>query len=128
MKVFNLILFLLLTQSIWSQVIFKSPITQYGNFAELETINRTITISSESITVESETPINTIKEEVFYIKEFTQHEFPQHGLSDFFVCTSKGGLITTYFLIPVKDKIEFILAIQPSQYNQDSNVYRFLVN
>ena len=128
MKLASVIILLFTTQNVLCQVVYTSPITEYFPHYNVEYINRTISINAETIIVESETPIKTIKKQIFYIREYMQEELPQQGLSDVFVCSTKDGLYNTYFLIPVMDKVEYIEVAQPRQLNLEPKGYRFLLD
>ena len=110
------------------QVTFTSPITQHFPSGELELIERTIKFDGKEFIIETQTMMNTIHTQKWIVKEYSEMEFPMHGLSHFYVCEAVGGLYTTYILIPSKDPIEYLEIVQPQQYHFEPNHLRFLVD
>lgn len=126
----SVIKFLVLIYSLttWSQVTFTSPITQHFPSGELEIIERNIKFDGKEFIIETKTPVNSWHVQKWLVKEYSEMEFPIHGLSHFYVCEAVGGLFTTYILIPADDPIEYIEIVQPKQYHFEPNHYRFLID
>lgn len=128
MRSFITIFFFFTSLTTWSQVTFTSPITQHFPSGELELIERIIKFDGKEFVIESKTPIDTWHVQKWIVKEYSEMDFPIHGLSHFYVCEAVGGLYTTYILIPDVDLIEYIEVIQPKQLHFEGNHYRFLVD
>lgn len=128
MRYLKIFIFLINSITAWSQVTFTSPITQHFPSGELELIERKISFDGKEFVIESKTPIDTWQVQKWIVKDYSEMEFPIHGLSHFYVCEAIGGLYTTYVLIPSKDPIEYLEIVQPRQYHFEPNHYRFLVD
>ena len=122
-----LILFSLVTQISLSQELYKSPITQHFPSGELERINRTIQFTKDTVFINSETPYG-LQIKKYVVNEYSVHTFPVNGLSEFYVCSSLDNIYTTYFQIPISDKVEFIEVVEPSQFYRPENRYRLLID
>lgn len=110
------------------QVVFSSPITQHFPTGELEVINRTISFDGKEFLIESETSFKAMHVQKWVVKEYSEMDFPVHGLSHFYVCESVDSIYTTYILIPDVNPIEYLEIIQPQQLTFDPTHVRFLVD
>lgn len=128
MKIHIFLICFVISLTSWSQVSFTSPITQHFPTGELELIDRTITFDGKEFVIESKTSAGNWHVQKWIVKEYSEMEFPIHGLSHFYVCEAVGGLYTTYILIPSKDPIEYLEIVQPQQYHFEPQHLRFLVD
>lgn len=127
MKCTCLIFFLVYFQLSLSQTTYTSPITEHFPSRSLEFINRTITFTDSVVKFESVTPTGKqIREYAIQEKERVNNQ--EHGLSDFYVCSTSNGVLITYILIPVQDKVEFMEIVRPKQLGREAVHYRLLVD
>lgn len=127
MKIRLIILIFLFTQISLSQELYISPITQYFPSSELEVIERTIKFTEDTIFISSNTPYG-LEIKKFVVNEHTIHTFPNHGLSEFYITSSLDNIYTTYFQIPLSNKVDFIEVVQPRQFYRPLNRYRLLID
>lgn len=127
MKYIFLLIFVSYSQFTLGQVTYTSPITQHFPSTELEKINRIIKFTKDTVFINSETPYGW-QTKKYVVNQFSVHTFPVNGLCDFFVCSSLDNIYTTYFQIPLSDKVEFIEVVEPKQFYRSENRYRLLID
>lgn len=110
-----------------SQELFKSPITQHFPSGEIVRIERTILFTKDSVFIHSETPYG-LQIKKYVVNDYSVHTFPVNGLSEFFVCSSLDNIYTTYFQIPILEKVIFIEMVEPRQFYRKQGRFRFLID
>lgn len=126
MKKHLIILFLILVNSSFGQS-YYSPLTQYLHLDQIETISRNIEIEPDRILIVTNTLDNEYVQ-MFKILSIEEKRTEILGLSSIYNCTSKDGKFITKFIVPKTSPIQFIDAIQPTQFGDARRHYRFLLD
>lgn len=127
MKYIIFFIIIFYTQLCLSQVTYTSPITEHFPSTELEHINRTIQFTKDTVFIKSETPYG-FQTKKYVVNQYSVHTFPVNGLCEFYVCSSLDNIYTTYFQIPILEKVLFIEVVEPRQFYRSENRYRLLID